>query len=80
MIYDNKLHKKTKNFSSKFVPTVGIFSQNFLPVVEFLNTNSSGPEDMPGGEWLLTLVKMIPALDSVFLKLFFPGRYPIQLA
>ena len=49
MMYDNKLHKNTKNFSSTFAPTVGIFSKKFLPVVEFLNKNSSGPEDIPEG-------------------------------
>ena len=54
MIYDNKLHKKTKTFSSTFAPTVGIFSKNFLPVAEFLNKISSGPEDIPGGMVMVT--------------------------
>ena len=80
MIYDNKLHKKLKMFLQHLPPRWGIFSKNFFPVVEFLNKNSGGPEEIFGeGGWLLTLVKMIPASDSVFLKLFLPGRYPIQL-
>ena len=85
MIYDNKLKKKLKTFLQNLSTRWGFFQKKLLSVVEFSNKKSSGPENIRGGGgggggWLLTLVNMIPALDSVFLKLFLPGRYPIQLA
>ena len=49
MIYDNKLHKKLKTFLQHLSTWWDFFSKNFLPVVEFLNKKSSGPEDIPGG-------------------------------
>ena len=50
MIHDNKLHKKLKTFLQHLPTRWGFFSKNFLPVVEFLNKKSSGPEDIPEGD------------------------------
>ena len=50
MIYDNKLHKKLKTFLQRLPPRWGRISKNFLPVAEFLNKKSSGPEDIPEGD------------------------------
>ena len=79
MIYDNKLHKKNEKLFFNICPHGGDLSKKFLPEVEFLNKKFSGPEDIPGGG-MVTDTDQDDTCISVFLKLFLPGRYPIQLA
>ena len=68
---------KTKNFSSTFAPTVGIFFKILSPGGGIFEQKSSGPEDIPEG--MVTDTSQDDTCTR-FLKLFLPGRYPIQLA